>query len=93
MGCTVVVGKASPEARRLVRVTEECLEIAIRHAQPGGRLGDISAAVQRHAEEAGFSLEPYPHVRAWITRVASQPGFLATMHSYSDDPHSALELP
>jgi methionyl aminopeptidase len=56
MGCTVAVGKVSPEARRLVRVTEECLEIAIRHAQPGGRLGDISAAVQRHAEEAGFSV-------------------------------------
>ena len=56
MGCTVAVGKVSPEARRLVRVTEECLEIAIRHAQPGGRLGDISAAVQGHAEEAGFSV-------------------------------------
>jgi methionyl aminopeptidase len=56
MGGTVAVGKVDPEARRLVVVTEECLEIAIRHAQPGGRLGDISAAVQRHAEEAGFSV-------------------------------------
>jgi len=56
MGCTVAVGKASPEARRLTRVTEECLEIAIQHAQPGGHLGDISAAVQRHAEGAGFSV-------------------------------------
>lgn len=56
MGCTVVVGKVSPEARRLTRVTEECLEIAIQQAQPGGHLGDISAAVQRHAEAAGFSV-------------------------------------
>jgi len=56
MGCTVAVGRASPEARRLTRVTEECLEIAIQHAQPGGHLGDISAAVQRHAEGAGFSV-------------------------------------
>ena len=56
MGCTVAVGKVEPEARRLTRVTEECLAIAISHAQPGGRLGDISAAVQRHAEEAGFSV-------------------------------------
>lgn len=56
MGCTVAVGKVSPEARRLTRVTEECLEIAIQHAQPGGHLGDISAAVQRHAEAAGFSV-------------------------------------
>jgi methionyl aminopeptidase len=56
MGCTVAVGKVDPEARRLMRATEECLEIAIQHAQPGGRLGDISSAVQRHAEAAGFSV-------------------------------------
>ncbi len=56
MGCTVAVGKVDPEARRLMVVTEECLEIAIQHAQPGGRLGDISAAVQQHAEQAGFSV-------------------------------------
>ena len=56
MGCTVAVGKVSPEARQLVRVTEECLGMAIEHAQPGGHLGDISAAVQRHAEAAGFSV-------------------------------------
>ena len=56
MGCTVAVGKVSPEARQLVRVTEECLEMAIQHAQPGGHLGDISAAVQAHAEAAGFSV-------------------------------------
>ena len=56
MGCTVAVGGVEPEARRLVQVTEECLAIAIRNAQPGGRLGDISAAVQGHAEEAGFSV-------------------------------------
>lgn len=56
MGCTVGVGKVSPEAQRLMRVTEACLEVAIQHAQPGGRLGDISAAVQQHAESAGFSV-------------------------------------
>jgi methionyl aminopeptidase len=56
MGCTVAVGKVDPEARRLMQVTEECLGIAIEHAQPGGRLGDISAAVQQHAEAAGFGV-------------------------------------
>ncbi len=56
MGCTVAVGKVAPEARRLMRVTEECLEVAIQHALPGGRLGDISAAVQQHAEAGGFSV-------------------------------------
>jgi methionyl aminopeptidase len=56
MGCTVGVGRVDPEAERLMQVTEECLEVAIRHAQPGGHLGDISAAVQAHAEGAGFSV-------------------------------------
>src|SRR5947209_11356851 len=56
MGCTVAVGKVSSEAEQLIRVTEECLDVAVQHAQPGGRLGDISAAVQEHAEAAGFSV-------------------------------------
>ena len=56
MGCTVAVGAVDPEALRLMQVTEECLAIAIQHAKPGGRLGDISAAVQAHAEGAGFSV-------------------------------------
>ena len=56
MGVTVPVGKVNPEAARLTRVTKECLQVAIQEAQPGGRLGDISAAVQKHAEAAGFSV-------------------------------------
>jgi methionyl aminopeptidase len=56
MGCTVAVGRVSPDADRLIRVTEECLAVAIENAQPGGRLGDISSAVQKHAEAAGFSV-------------------------------------
>lgn len=56
MGCTVTVGRVSEEAERLVRVTEECLALAIQQARPGNRLYDISAAVQRHAEAHGFSV-------------------------------------
>ena len=56
VGCTVPVGKVSPQAERLIKVTEEALYVGIEQAQPGGRLGDISAAVQRHAEQAGFSV-------------------------------------
>lgn len=60
----------------------------------GYSIADISVfAYGGRAEEAGFSLAPYPHVRAWIERVKSQPGFLADMHAYSDDPHSRRELP
>jgi glutathione S-transferase len=57
-------------------------------------IADMSVfAYASRAEEAGISLEPYPHFRAWIARVQAEPGFLATMHSYSEDPHTADELP
>lgn len=57
-------------------------------------IADISIfAYASRAEEADLSLEPYPHLRAWIARVESQPRFLAEMHPYSIDPHSSNELP
>jgi glutathione S-transferase len=57
-------------------------------------IADISIfAYASRAEEANLSLEPYPHLRAWIARVESQPRFLAEMHPYSIDPHSSNELP
>jgi glutathione S-transferase len=57
-------------------------------------IADISVfAYASRAEEAGIPLERYPHFRAWIARVQTQPGFLATMHPYSEDPHTARELP
>ncbi|QSX77765.1 glutathione S-transferase family protein [Agrilutibacter solisilvae] len=57
-------------------------------------IADMSLfAYASRAEEAGLPLQPYPHVRAWVARVEAQPGFLATMHPYSIDPHSVHELP
>ncbi len=53
---TVPVGEVSEEAKRLIRVTEECLYKGIEQARSGQRLGDISAAVQKHVENAGFSV-------------------------------------
>jgi len=53
---TVAVGQISPEARKLMDATRLALEAGIEQARPGNRLGDISAAVQRVAEEAGFSV-------------------------------------
>jgi methionine aminopeptidase, type I (EC 3.4.11.18) len=53
---TVPVGEVSEEAKRLIRVTEECLYKGIEQARSGQRLGDISAAVQKHVETAGFSV-------------------------------------
>ena len=56
MGCTVAVGRVSPEALRLIRVTEESFWSGIEKAVPGNRLGDISAAIQEHVEAAGYSV-------------------------------------
>ena len=53
---TFAVGKVSPQAQRLMDVTEQSLYKGIEQALSGGRIGDISAAVQQCAEEAGFSV-------------------------------------
>jgi methionyl aminopeptidase len=53
---TVPVGNVSDERLALVRVTEECLELAIEECRPGRHLGDIGAAVQQHAEALGYSV-------------------------------------
>ncbi|WP_280467703.1 type I methionyl aminopeptidase [Nocardia cyriacigeorgica] len=51
---TVVVGTAAEEDLRLVRATEEALEAAIEVAQPGNRIGDISAAISAVAAAYGY---------------------------------------
>ena len=43
-------------ARRLTRITYECMWLGIATVKPGGRLGDIGAAIQKHAEGNGFSV-------------------------------------
>lgn len=53
---TLPVGRISPEAERLLRVTQECLDRAIAAARRGARLMDVSEAVQMHAEANGFSV-------------------------------------
>ena len=55
-GLSVGVGKMAPEAQRLMDVTRESLALGIDQARDGNRIGDISAAVQRHVEGAGFSV-------------------------------------
>jgi methionyl aminopeptidase len=44
-------GEASPQAKRLVRVTYECMRLGIEMVKPGVRLGDIGHAIQTHAEK------------------------------------------
>ncbi|MCV7289101.1 type I methionyl aminopeptidase [Mycolicibacterium wolinskyi] len=51
---TVIVGTPAPEDARLVRATEEALAAGTAAAQPGGRLGDISAAIGAVAADYGY---------------------------------------
>jgi methionyl aminopeptidase len=53
---TVGVGKISPQARRLMRTTEDALSAGIAAARPGARLGDVSATIQNYAESKGYSV-------------------------------------
>lgn len=53
---TVAVGAVSAEAESLMRVTEASLMAGIAQMLPGGRLGDVSAAVQDVVEAGGFSV-------------------------------------
>jgi len=49
-------GEPSIQARRLCDVTFECMWIGIKSVRPGSFLGDIGAAIQRHAERHGYSI-------------------------------------
>ena len=53
---TVGVGEISEVARRLVETTRESLQEGIAQARAGGRVGDISAAVQQYAESRGYGV-------------------------------------
>jgi methionyl aminopeptidase len=53
---TVPVGRISPRAAELLRVTREALQAAIDCVRPGGRVSDIGHAVQSHVEGHGFSV-------------------------------------
>lgn len=51
---TYKVGAVSPEADRLLKVTEEALYLGIAQAVPGNRVGDISNAIETHLRNAGY---------------------------------------
>jgi methionyl aminopeptidase len=58
---TFCVGRVDPESRRLVKVTEECLERAIEAVRPGAPLSDVGRAIEACAHGAGFHV-----VRAFV---------------------------
>lgn len=53
---TYTVGQVSDKARKLIAVTEECLNRGIAAVRSGARVGDIGAAIQEYAESCGYSV-------------------------------------
>jgi len=56
MALTVAVGKVSPEAAKLIEISRGALGAAIDNVKPGRKLSEISAAIQKFTEDAGFSV-------------------------------------
>jgi len=50
------IGEPSIMAKRLTQTSYECLCLGINMVKPGAKLGDIGAAIQKHAEGQGFSI-------------------------------------
>ena len=51
---TAGVGELTPEATKLLEVTEQALYIGIEQMKSGNRVGDVSAAIQKHVESHGY---------------------------------------
>jgi len=53
---TFAIGEIKPEVQKLIEVTKECLYIGIKQMVSGNRIGDISYAIQQHAEKNGYGV-------------------------------------
>jgi methionyl aminopeptidase len=53
---TIPIGRITPEAERLLRLTKEALDLAIEQARPDNHVSDISATIQEHVESHGLSV-------------------------------------
>jgi len=53
---TYLVGEVAPAARRLVQTSYDAMWLGIQAVRPGARLGDIGAAIERHAKRNGYSV-------------------------------------
>ena len=53
---TFLAGSAGVEKQKIAKIVREALEAGIAAGKPNGRLGDISSAIQKHAERNGYSV-------------------------------------
>lgn len=50
------IGELSDRAKKILKVTEECVELGLAAAKPWGHLGDIADAINSHAQANGYSV-------------------------------------
>lgn len=50
------IGEISERAKKILKVTEECVELGLAAAKPWGHLGDIADAINTHAQANGYSV-------------------------------------
>lgn len=79
---TYIAGEGSAESVRLIDVTRQCFFEGLKYARVGFRVSDISRAIQRFAEEKGYSV-----VRDYVGH-----GVGAKMHEPPEVPNF-VELP
>lgn len=77
MAKTYAVGRISRSTQRLLDVTERSLYVGIEAAQAGARLGDVSAAIQREVEAAGY----------WVVREFVGHGIGSDFHESPEVPN------
>jgi methionyl aminopeptidase len=53
---TIGVGEISPQAHRLIEITEQALYVGISKMRANNRVGDVSAAIQEFVESSGFNV-------------------------------------
>ena len=51
-----MIGEVSPEKKKLVEVTKECVELGLKMVKPWNFLGDMADVVNKHAKENGYSV-------------------------------------
>ena len=56
MCLTVPVGKISKEAKKLLAVSQQCLNLALKKVKPGNKINDLARAVQNYAEGKGYGV-------------------------------------
>ncbi|MFA6281894.1 MAG: type I methionyl aminopeptidase, partial [Candidatus Omnitrophota bacterium] len=78
---TFIAGKASKEAKRLVKATYQSLRVGIKQARIGATIGDIGFAIQTFLEKKGFSV-----IRKFVGH-----GIGRSLHSYPEVPNFGVK--